>query len=67
MAQYDEIVKQMNTEAWLEICVETTRTVPVDSQTRETLLFALSTLGSLAHDLTFFQKHISEAMMQESP
>ena len=57
----------MNTEAWLERCVETTRTAPVDSQTRGTLLFALSTLGSLAHDPTFFEKHISEEMMQESP
>ncbi len=57
----------MNTEVWLERCVETTRTAPVDSQTRGTLLFALSTLGSLAHDPTFFEKHISEEMMQESP
>ena len=57
----------LNTEAWLERCVETTRTAPVDSQTRGTLLFALSTLGSLAHDPTFFEKHISEEMMQESP
>ena len=57
----------MDTEAWLERCVETTQAAPVDSQTRGTLLFALSTLGSLAHDPTFFQKHISEEMMQESP
>ena len=57
----------MNTEAWLERCVETTRSAPVDNQTRGTLLFALSTLSSLAHDPTFFQKHISAEMMQESP
>ena len=57
----------MDTEVWLQRCVETTQAAPVDSQTRGTLLFALSTLGSLAHDPTFFQKHISEEMMQESP
>lgn len=57
----------MEPETWLQKCVETTQTAPVDSQTRGTLLFALSTFGSLAHDPTFFQKHISEEMMQESP
>ena len=57
----------MNTEAWLERCVEKTVVAPVDSQTRGTLLFALSTLGSLAYDLTFLQTLISEEMMQESP
>ena len=57
----------MDNETWLQKCVETTQNAPVDSQTRGTLLFALSTLGSLAHDPTFFQKHISEEMMQESP
>ena len=57
----------VNTEAWLERCVEKTVAAPVDSQTRGTLLFALSTLGSLAYDLTFIQTLISEEMMQESP
>ncbi len=57
----------MNTEVWLERCVEKIEAAPVDSQTRGTLFFALTTLSSLAHDLTFLQKLISEAMMQESP
>ena len=57
----------MSTETWLEKCVEKTEAAPVDAQTRGTLFFALSTLGSIAHDLTFLQKLISEAMMQESP
>ena len=57
----------MNTQAWLERCVEKTVVAPVDSQTRGTLLFALSTLGSLAHNLTFIQTLISEEMMQVSP
>ena len=57
----------MNTEVWLRKCVEKTEAAPVDTQTRGTLLFALSTLGSIAYDLTFLQKLISEEMMQESP
>lgn len=57
----------MNTEVWLRKCVEKTEAAPVDTQTRGTLLFALSTLGSIAHDLTFLQKLISEEMMRESP
>ena len=57
----------MDAEIWLEKCVEKTEAVPVDSQTRGTLFFALSTLGSIAHDLTFLQKLISEEMMRESP
>ena len=57
----------MNKEAWLERCVEKTVGAPVDPQTRGTLLFALSTLGSLAHNLTFIQTLISEEMMQVSP
>ena len=57
----------MNKEAWLERCVEKTVDAPVDTQTRGTLLFALSTIGSLEYDLTFIQKLISEEMMQKSP
>ena len=54
-------------EVWLERCVEKIVNAPVDTQTRGTLLFALSTLGNLAHDFTFLQELISEEMMQESP
>ena len=57
----------LNTEAWLQKCVEKTESAPVDSQTRSTLLFALSILGSLTYDPILFQKLISEELMQESP
>ncbi len=57
----------MNTEAWLERCVEKTIVAPADSQTRGTLLFALSMFGGLVHDPSFFDELISEEMMQESP
>ena len=57
----------VNTEAWLQKCVERTQSAPVDAQTRGTLLFALSILGGLTYDPNLFQKLISEEMMQESP
>lgn len=57
----------MNTEEWLQKCVEKTINAPVDTQTRGTLLFALSTLGGLVHDPHLFQRLILEEMMQESP
>lgn len=57
----------MDAETWLERCVEKTVAAPVDSQTRGTLLFAMTTLSSLVHDLTFLQRLISEEMMQEFP
>ena len=57
----------MNKEAWLQKCVEATESAPVDSQTLGTLLFALSTFGSLTYDLSFFYKLVSEGIMQESP
>ena len=57
----------MNTEVWLERCVEKTEAAPVDSQTRGTLLFALSMFGGLVHDPSFFDELISEEIMQESP
>ncbi len=57
----------INTEAWLQRCVEKTEAAPVDTQTRGTLLFALSLLGGLVHDPSFFEKLITEEIMQESP
>ncbi len=57
----------MATEVWLQKCVEKAEAAPVDAQTRGTLLFALSLLGGLVHDHTFFQKLISEDIMRESP
>ena len=57
----------MATVVWLQKCVEKTEAAPVDAQTRGTLLFAMSVLGGLVHDHTFFQELISEDIMQESP
>ncbi len=57
----------MTAEAWVEACVAKTQAAPVDTQTRGTLLFALSLLGSLAHDPELFRRFILEEIMQESP
>ena len=56
-----------DTETWLQKCIEKTVSAPVDTQTRGTLLVALSTFGSIVHDLNLLQKLISEEMMQENP
>ncbi len=57
----------MTPDAWVSACVAKTHALPIDRQTRGTLLFALSLLGSLAHDPQLFEKLISEEIMQESP
>ena len=59
--------EDINTEVWLQRCVEKTETAPVDTQTRGTLLFALSLLGGLVHDPSFLDKLITEEIMRESP
>ncbi len=48
-------------------CVEKIEAAPVDSQTRGTLFFALTLLGGLVYDPSFFEKLITEEIMQESP
>ena len=57
----------LSTDAWISACVAKTAAAPVDSETRSTLLYALSLLGSLAHDPELFQRLIPEEIMQESP
>ena len=57
----------MSTDAWVEKCIETTRSADVDREMRGTLLFALSLFGSLAHPPELFQDPVLEAIMQESP
>lgn len=57
----------MTAETWIQKCVETTLSAPVDNTTQGTLLFALSLLGSLVHTSDIFQNSTLEAIMQESP
>ena len=58
---------ELNTQAWVEKCIEATQTAAVDNQMRATLLFALSVFGSLIHPPELFQDPALEAIMQESP
>ena len=57
----------MTAAAWVEKCIETTKTAPVDRQTRGTLLYALSVFGGLVHPPELFQDRALEEIMQESP
>ena len=57
----------MTSQAWVETCIEATKVAPVDSQTRGTLLYALSVFGALVHPPELFQDPTLEAIMQESP
>lgn len=54
-------------KAWVERCIETTKSSPVDSRTRGTLLYALSVFGGLIHPPELFQDGKLEAFMRESP
>ena len=55
----------MSTEVWLQKCIEKAEAAPVDAQARGTLLFAMSILGGLVHEPTFFQKLIPELKYYE--
>ena len=57
----------ITSEMWLQKCVKKVETAAVDTETRGTLFFALSTFGSLVYQPSLIQKHILEEMMQESP
>ncbi len=57
----------MTSQAWVETCIETTKSAPVDRQTRGTLLYTLSVFGALVHPPELFQDPVLEAIMQESP
>ena len=57
----------VSAEAWVESCVGAVESASVDKQTRATLLFGMSVLGSLAHAPELFEKSISEDIMEESP
>ena len=57
----------LSPEAWVEKCIETTQSAPVDREMRGTLLFGLSLFGSLVHPPELFQDSTLEAIMGESP
>ena len=56
----------MNLDRWVQECVDTTLSAPVDEQTRSDLLFATYLFGSIVHDATVYRHRIREELMIES-
>ncbi len=56
----------MNLDRWVQECVDTTLSAPVDEQTRSDLLFATYLFGSIVHDATVYKHRIREELMIES-
>ena len=56
----------MDPEHWVQACIDTTRTTPVDQQTQADLLFALYLFGSIVYDPQVFRRRIPEELMRES-
>ncbi len=56
----------MDTEQWVQNCIDTAIAVSTDQQMQSDLLCALSLFGSIVHDAELFKRLISEKIMQES-
>ena len=56
----------IDSEHWVQACVDATRTTTVDQQTQADLLYAISVFGSIVYDPQVFKGRIPEALMQES-
>ena len=53
-------------EHWVQVCIDATRTTPVDQQTQADLLYALYLFGSIVYDPQLFERRIPEELMRES-
>ena len=56
----------MDSEHWVQACIDATRATPVDQQTHADLLYGLSLFGSIGHDPQVFKRRIPEELMRES-
>ncbi len=56
----------MDTEKWVQDCIDAAIAVSTDQQMQSDLLCALSLFGSIVHDAELFKRHIPEEIMQES-
>ena len=56
----------MDSEQWVQACIDATRATPVDQQTQADLLYALYLFGSIVYDPQAFKRRIPEELMQES-
>ena len=56
----------MDSEQWVQACIDATRATPVDQQTQADLLYALYLFGSIVYDPQAFKRRIPEELMRES-
>ncbi len=56
----------MDSEQWVQACIDATRATPVDQQTQADLLYALYLFGSIVYNPQTFKRRIPEELMQES-
>ncbi|MCE2416773.1 hypothetical protein J4G07_22595, partial [Candidatus Poribacteria bacterium] len=56
----------MDSERWVQACIDATRATPVDQQTQADLLYAISVFGSIVYDPQLFKQRIPEELMRES-
>ncbi len=57
----------INSNRWLEKCIDVTTSVPTDQHTRDTLLAALGIFGGLVYEPQLIKQLLPEGIMQESP
>ena len=55
----------MDTEQWIQNCIDTASAVSTDQQMQSDLLCAISLFGSIVHDGELFKRLIQEKNMQE--
>ena len=56
----------MDSEHWVQACIDATRATSADQQTQADLLYALYLFGSIVYDPQAFKRRIPEEHMQES-
>ena len=56
----------MDLEQWMQECVDTTCTIPVDQQTQADLLYGIYLFGGVVYDSELLDRLIPEELMRES-
>ena len=56
----------MDSERWVQACIDATRATPVDQQTQADLLYGISVFGGIVYNTELLDRLIPEELMQES-
>ncbi len=56
----------MDSEQWVQACIDATRATPVDQQTQADLLYGISIFGGIVYNAELLERLIPEELMQES-